>query len=45
MGRIRALPLLLGAVAGACWSPPRSTTPLGWTHSFLVLALRQHYPR
>jgi GH15 family glucan-1,4-alpha-glucosidase len=24
---------------------PRSTTPLGWTHSFLVLALRQLYAR
>jgi len=24
---------------------PRSTTPLGWTHSFLVLALRQVYRR
>ncbi len=24
---------------------PRSTTPLGWTHSFAVLALRSLYPR
>lgn len=38
---VGTIPERVGTTSGL----PRSTTPLGWTHSFLVLALRQLYPR